>query len=166
MSRLQDAIDQIVFARKYTINLLDTIDPSDWFRMPAEGVTHVAWQVGHLAMAQYRLGMLCIWGTRPGDDELIAPAFIKAFKRESVADPDPTNNPSPVDIRATFDRVHNQLMTELAVMPEADLDLPLVTPSRLSATRIECLRWCAAHEMLHGGQIGLLRRLFGHRPLW
>jgi len=166
MSRLHDAIDQIVFSRKYTINLLDTINVADWFRMPSEGVTHVAWQVGHLAMAQYRLGMLCLRGTRPADDALIPPNFILAFRRESVADPDPGKYPPPADIRATFDRVHEHLLTELATMPESDLDLPLLTPHRLSATRIACLRWCAAHEMLHGGQIGLLRRLLGHRPLW
>ena len=52
MSRLQLAIQQITFARAYTIRLLDHTKVEDWFRFPADGVTNIAWQVGHLVMAQ------------------------------------------------------------------------------------------------------------------
>jgi len=48
MSRLQLAIEQIVFARNYTIWLLDQTPVTEWFRQPPGGVSHVAWQVGHL----------------------------------------------------------------------------------------------------------------------
>ena len=33
-------------------------------------------------------------------------------------------------------------------------------------SKIECLHWCSAHEMIHAGQIALLRRLFGQSPIW
>jgi hypothetical protein len=49
MSRLQLAIDQIVFARNYTIGLLNQTPMCDWFRLLPGGVSHVGWQVGHLA---------------------------------------------------------------------------------------------------------------------
>ena len=166
MSRLRDAIDQIVFARTYTRGLLDTVDPADWFRTPAEGVTHVAWQVGHLAMAQYRLGMERLRGLRPADADLISPAFLKTFGRDSVVALDPAAYPPPADIRATFDRVHDQLLTELTAFPEADLDSPALTPHKFCRSKMECLRWCSAHEMVHAGQIALLRRLFGQKPMW
>ena len=52
MSRLQLAIEQIVFARNYTIGLLDQTPTTEWFRQPPGGVSHVAWQVGHLAFAE------------------------------------------------------------------------------------------------------------------
>ena len=55
MSLMQTALDRIAFSRRYTLGLLDGVPEAEWFRMPAEGVTHVAWQVGHLAMAEYRL---------------------------------------------------------------------------------------------------------------
>ena len=45
--RLQIAIDQVKFARQYTLSLIHEIDPADWFRLPTGGVSHVAWQVGH-----------------------------------------------------------------------------------------------------------------------
>ena len=55
MSRLDLIIEQIRTARLHTESLLDAITSDDWFREPTEGVTHVAWQVGHLAYAEHLL---------------------------------------------------------------------------------------------------------------
>jgi hypothetical protein len=65
MSRLQLAIEQIVFARNYTIRLLDQTPTDDWFRLPQGEVSHVAWQVGHLTFSEYRLALWRIRGERP-----------------------------------------------------------------------------------------------------
>ncbi len=69
MTRLQVAIEQIVFARNYTIGLLDQTPPAKWFRQPPGGVSHVAWQVGHLAFAEYRLAGVSLleWLKNPLD---------------------------------------------------------------------------------------------------
>lgn len=48
MSELQSAIEQLRKARLYTKDLLKHVPDDDWFRQPAEGVTHVAGQVGLL----------------------------------------------------------------------------------------------------------------------
>lgn len=66
------------------------------------------------------------------------------------------------DRYCVFDRV----MAELPIFPDAKLDEPITVSHRLCKTKIECLRWCSAHEMIHAGQIGLLRRLFGQPPIW
>lgn len=166
MSDLRLALDQIAFARRYTVALLDAIGPGDWFRMPAEGVTHVAWQVGHLAFAQYRLALERVRGRRPGDDELIPPAFFVLFGRDSVPQPDPDKYPTPAEVRAVFDRVHERVLSDLAGHPEADLDSPPLAPHALARTKREVLFWCGQHEFLHAGQIGLLRRLLGYPPMW
>src|SRR4051812_32466447 len=145
MSRLRDAIEQIVFARRYTTELLTTIAPDDWFRMPAEGITHVAWQVGHLAMAQFRLCLERLHGPRPDDEQLISAAFLKTFGRDSVADPAPAKSPPRAEIRATFARVHDRALAGLAAFPDADLDAPPLTPHRLCKTKMACVWWCSAH---------------------
>src|SRR5262249_17287911 len=75
MSRLQLAIEQIVFARNYTIGLLDRTPTTEWFRLPPGGVSHVAWQVGHIAFSEYRLALWRIRGERPGDAKLFSPDF-------------------------------------------------------------------------------------------
>jgi hypothetical protein len=166
MSELRMAIGQIVFARRYTLRLLDSFPQAEWFRMPAEGVTHVAWQVGHLAMAQYRLALERLRGVKPGDDDLISPEFFKMFGGQSRPDADSTRYPRAEEIRSVFDRVHEQVLRELPNHPEEDLALPPLKSHTLAKTKGESLLWCAHHEMLHAGQIGLLRRLLGYAPLW
>jgi hypothetical protein len=166
VSRISDALAQIELARKYTRELLDTFAEDEWFKMPSEGVTHLAWQVGHLASAEYFLCLTRARGFKPEDLEFITPEFRKTFGRGSEAVPDPAAYPSVAAIRATFDRVHEQVLREVPTFDDADLDGPIDPPHRICKTKIECLRWCALHEMTHAGQIGLLRRLFGHAPVW
>jgi len=165
MSLLPHLIDQIIFARGYTLRILDRIPASDWFAIPGS-VSHIAWQVGHLAMAEYRLALDRVRGPLPGDAALISDEFLNSFGRGSVAEPDPAKNP-PVDkIRSVFDSVHQQTLAELRGMPNLDLDAPVIKPHSLYTTKAEILRWRSHHEMLHAGQIGLIRRLLGAKPIW
>lgn len=166
MSRLEMAIDQIKSSREYMLKLLETIDPNDWFRMPSEGVTHIGWQVAHLAMADYRLCLERIRGKLPEDEELISGEFLMQFGRDSVPNPDPAQNPSREETLGVLTRVREQVLLELPQLPETELDEPPLTPHRLFNTKLGALIWCAQHEMIHVGQMGLLRRLFGQKPAW
>jgi hypothetical protein len=161
VTRLEVVCRQIEFARSYTLSLLEDIDQSDWFRQPAQGVTHVAWQVGHLAMAQYGLGLFRMRGRRAEDAQLMSGQFRKKFSKGSTPDPDPANQPAPAEIRDVFQRVHQQVMTELPHYCDRQLDEPVEEPYALYANKLGSLYFCAAHEMMHAGQIGLLRRLLG-----
>jgi len=58
------------------------------------------------------------------------------------------------------------VLRELPTLSDAELDQPVPHPHRFAKTKLLALLWCAHHEMLHAGQIGLLRRLLGHAPLW
>src|SRR6478672_11762287 len=138
MSRIRAALDGIAFAREYTLSLLDTIPHADWFRMPAAGVSHVGWQVGHLAGAQYRLCLLRTRGARPEDAEFMPEGFIKAFGATSVIDPDPAAYPSPAAVREVFDRVYRRVLAEVPTFDDAALDAPLETPPRICRTKFDC----------------------------
>jgi hypothetical protein len=160
-SRLEMARQQIEFARSYTLSLLADIDDADWFWRPPQGVTHVAWQVGHLAMAQYGLCLFRMRGRRPEDVELMPSAFRKKFSKGSTPDPDPATHPAPSEIRDIFDRIHRQTIEELPGYSDALLNEPIEEPYALFPIRLGGLFFCAMHEMMHAGQIGLLRRLMG-----
>jgi hypothetical protein len=166
MSRLQLAIEQIVFARKYTFGLLDQTQKEDWFRQPPGGVSHIAWQVGHLAFAEYRLALWRIRGRQAQDAELFSDDFVRLFGPESVPDADSAKHPTQADIRAVLERVHEQMLRELPGMDESELDQPVPHPHPFAKTKLLALLWCAHHEMLHAGQIGLLRRQLGYPPIW
>jgi uncharacterized damage-inducible protein DinB len=91
--------------------------------------------------------------------------FRKKFSRGSAPDPDPDNNPSPDEIRSVFDRVHQQVLTELPGHTEQDLQEKIDEPYAVFDTKLGALYFCASHEMLHAGQIGLIRRLLGKSPV-
>jgi len=165
MARSEALLESICRARDYTNRLLDGTSPSDWFRMPQEGVSHIAWQVGHLAFAEYRLALERIRGKRPDDERLVSAAFLQKFGRASTPVGDPKAYPSGEEIRRVFDAIHRQVLEEISALDDAVFDEPTDSHSRFS-TKGGSLTWCAEHEMMHAGQIGLLRRLLGQPPLW
>jgi hypothetical protein len=163
-SPLELARRQIAAARAYTLTLLDDLEPPDWFAS-AGGVTSIAWQIGHLAMAEYGLCLFRVRGRRPEDLELMPGKFRKQFSRGSAHLADPAEYPPPAAIRQIFDRIHQQTLEELADCRPEDLDEPIDEPHVVFDTKLGALFFCAHHEMLHAGQIGLLRRLLGKPPL-
>ena len=103
---------------------IETVPLSDWFTIPPGGVSHVAWQVGHLAMAEYRL---CLAPAAPPHGRRTSRCSRRlvpeAVRPRSIPGP-VTDYPPPSEIRAAFDRVHARVMEELPSYPDADLDLP------------------------------------------
>lgn len=162
---LELAIKQIEFARWVTLSLLEDIDPADWFRMPDGCPTNVAWQVGHLAMAQYGLCLFRQRGRQEIDLELMTSAFRKQYSRGTTPNADASKQPSPEEIRATFDRVHAQSLKELPFLTAEQLAEPVEMPFAAYPNKLGCLLFCSHHEMLHAGQIGLVRRLLGKPPI-
>lgn len=165
MSRIEFTMQQLQASRFYTNRLLDTVPESDWFRQPSDGVTHVAWQVGHLAFARHGLGLVRIRGARDDDDRFIPPEFKTLFGRGSTPGPS-AGYPTPRELRAVYDAVHLQCLRELQDFPEERLDELLDPPHLIAKTKFDSLIWCANHELVHAGQIALLRRLLNHDPMW
>jgi hypothetical protein len=166
MRRAEMLLESIGRARDYTNLLLAQTPTVDWFRMPQESISHIAWQVGHLAFAQYGLTLVRLRGKRPEDEDLIPAAFLQRFCRESVPVGDQPSYPSADEIRRVLDEVHRRAQAEIAALDDSVFDEPVSSPHPRFSTKGGALVWCAEHEMLHAGQIGLLRRLVGHRPIW
>jgi hypothetical protein len=162
---LELAVKQIEFARGYTLSILAEIEEQDWFVMPAGCPTHVAWQVGHLAMAEYGLGLFRQRGRAEIDAELMSSSFRKQFSRGSVPEADPSKYPSPAEIRGVVDRVHAQVLKEAAGFTAEQLKEPVDMPYAAEATKLGALLFCSHHEMIHAGQLGLIRRLLGKQPV-
>ena len=160
MSRSALAKAQIQSARQYTLTLLEGLDADDWFAQP-HGVSHIAWQCGHLTMAQYALTMIRIRGKEPEDAEFITSKFFKFFKKGSQPDPDPEANPPLEEILGTMNAVHEQALLAIDGYSDELLAEELPEPYSAEPTKLGSLLFCSAHEMLHAGQIGLIRRLLG-----
>ncbi|MEK6248844.1 MAG: DinB family protein [Planctomycetales bacterium] len=165
LAELEIPLQQIKDAREYTLSLLEDLEPDDWFRMPQEPVSHIAWQAGHLAMAQFRLCLERLRNLQPGDWDLISKDFIRCFGRGTTPGAGAENYPTPLEIRSTMDRVFEAVVKEVPQYTGDDLNNPLPNPHPIFKTKLEALYFCSKHEMLHAGQIGLLRRLLGKVPL-
>jgi hypothetical protein len=164
MSRLREALEQLDFTRRYTLERVESVPFAEWFTVPTGGVSHIAWQVGHIASSEYRL---CLDRLRPrssADESLVPDAFLKTFGRESL--PADETGFTAEEIRAVFDRVHARVMEELAAYPDTDLDLAPLKPHPLFTTRFAGLRYAPLHEMIHCGQLALIRRMLGYKPIW
>lgn len=160
------AIERVVLARRLAKSMLDDLTPDEWFRTAPSGATHIAWQVGHLAVAEFGL---CIGRHRPetpDDEQLLPKAFRERFGRGSVPVLDAAANPSVDELVTTLDRVHDACLNAMASYPAAELGLDLAIPHPLFSQRIGALLWCSEHEMSHLGQIIMLRRFLGRTPKW
>ncbi|MEK6237129.1 MAG: DinB family protein [Planctomycetales bacterium] len=163
--RLEFARKQIAFARGYTLTLLEDVGDDDWFRRPGDCPTHLAWQVGHLTMAQYMLTLFRLRGKQDEDADFITKSYLRRFLKGTEPKADADAYPSPEEILSTLAAVHDHVLRELEDYPDDQLDEPVVEPWAVSANRFGSLIFCAQHEMLHAGQIGLLRRALGKSPI-
>lgn len=159
------AAQQIRFARDYTQSLIADFSADEAFQQPSDGVTHLAWQLGHLAMAQYMLTLFRLRGKLPEDEQVIPKKFLKRFLKGTTPSLQADEYPPFAAIRATFDAVYTQLMEELPTFDEEQLQTKVVEPYMVHENVLGSLFFCSAHEMLHAGQIGLLRRLLGKPPI-
>ncbi len=159
------AARHILTAREYTFTLLDGLSEDDWFWTPAPAITHIAWQVGHLAFAQYGLMLFRQRGRKSEDAQLMSGKFRKTFAKGTTPTTQRESYPGCDEIIQTLHRIHLQGMKELASFGDADLDQEVDRPWAAYATRFGALLFAGDHEMLHAGQIGLLRRLMGKEPV-
>ena len=165
--RLALIVRKIQFARNYTMSNLDGLSDDQWFWMPSgagDYVTHIAWQVGHIAMSQYGLTLFRQRGRRLEDSELMSGKFRKLFLKGSTPKTDRDAYPTPEEILAVLDVVHKQMLAEIPSFDET-LDEESGPPHSAFATKYGALLFAPEHEMLHAGQIGMLRRLMGKPPL-
>lgn len=162
---LDGTIEQIRFARTYTLSLLEQTPQERWFEIPNGVPANTAWQIGHLAVSQYGLLMFRIRGRRPEDLDLVPGKFRKTYSRGTTPTEDPDGQPSPDELLERLARIHEASIAELReVQPEVlleEVDRPWTAwPNKLGA-----VMFCPLHEQIHAGQIGIIRRALGLEPV-
>lgn len=162
---LAATLDQIRFARDYTLELLQATPEELWYQIPDGLPTNIAWQVGHLAVAQYGLLLFRIRGREPSDLELIPGRFRKAYAKQSTPSADSSKQMSPTELTERLAAVHEEgLRTAQDIAPEVLLE-PVDMPYAAYPVKLGAIMFCPLHEHIHAGQIGLLRRALGLEPV-
>lgn len=165
MSEKEICLQLLEAARGYTRGLLDGLSDDEWFAMPDGCPSHIAWQVGHIVLAQFGLCTARSFGPSPSDEGVLPANYVELFGRGSQPVGDPARYPSPDELREKLDSVHAYVMSCLRERSEDAFAAPAAEPFLNLKTCGDVVRFASLHEMLHAGQIGLIRRLLGKPPL-
>lgn len=163
-------IAQMNWTRQYSLQLIDSIPEELWYVRPSLGEgrycgTHVAWQVGHLAVSQYGLMLFRQRGRSPGDLELMPGWLRKQFGRGTTPSPTAEGMPTPQDLLLRLSNIHAQAIEEVSKLSAETLAEPTDMPFTAYPIKLGALLFTPIHESLHAGQIGLIRRLHGLAPI-
>lgn len=165
MTRIDVVLQSLRFSRGFTQGILDKVPEEDWYRFPEQGYTHVAWQVGHLAWAQHRLVFVRVAGDAADANRLLPSEYAELFGKGSTPKAGSSAYPSAIELRNVFDSVHSRVLVVVPTLAEALLDERTDPPHPAFQNKFEALLWAARHELVHAGQIAMIRRGLGHAPL-
>lgn len=156
---------QVGWIRQYSLSMIESIPEDLWYMKPAGLNTHVAWQVGHLAVSQYGL-MLFRQRGRTSEDLKLMPGWLrKQFGRGSEPMERSEKSPSRSELLSKLADIHEQAMTEAKQFSAELLAEAVDMPYTAYPIKLGALMFCPLHESIHTGQIGLLRRAHGLDPL-
>ncbi len=165
LSLADGAREQMLFARGYLHTLVDTVPVERWFEQPAGCPTHVAWQVGHIASSQYLLTLFRTRGKLDSDEGLIPKAFLKQFGKGSEAQPAEASSFSAGQVLEIFDAVGREAVAVVPTLSANSLRQSVVMPYAVYPNILGSLLLASHHEMLHAGQVGIVRRMLGLTPV-
>jgi hypothetical protein len=158
-------LEQITWARQYSLQLIESVPRELWYQQADGACSHVAWQVGHLAVSEYGLMLFRQRGRSPGDLELMPGWLRKQFGRGTTPSTAADGMPSPEELLDRLDRIHRQSLEEVAELTADTLREPTEMPYTAYPIKLGALLFAPLHESVHAGQIGLLRRLHGLPPI-
>lgn len=161
------ALVQMLWMRQYTLQLIESVPLDLWYTIPSGASTHLSWQVGHLAVAQYGLMLFRQRGRVELDMELMPGWLRKNFGRGSQPNPDPDDSkkPTAASLLEHLQAIHSQASLEVPDLPLHTLKETTEMPYAAYPIKLGALMFCPLHESIHAGQIGLLRRLLGLAPI-
>ncbi len=153
--------DQVDGSRQWTLKLIADVEGDEWTYQPGDGLHHILWLCGHLALTEHALVLTrCLGGDPP--DPTFAGHFPIGAPVKSVAEHD---YPSPDAVKNRMETTHNRVLEAIRGMSDAALAEPCYgadgTPHPHYSTKGGAIAHCARHEGFHAGQIALLRRLMG-----
>ncbi|MBX3423602.1 MAG: DinB family protein [Pirellulaceae bacterium] len=159
------AIAQLRWARDYTMELVSRLPHESWYVIPSGLSTHMAWQVGHLAVAEYGLMLFRQRGRAEGDVQLMPGWLRKQFGRGSQPAVSSADMPTPEQLLEHLGAIHRQAILEASQLTVTTLRQPCDIPYCVYPTKLGALMMAPIHEGIHAGQIGLVRRGHGLESL-
>jgi hypothetical protein len=140
------------------------LSDADLLVRPVPGANHIAWQLGHLAVADQRL----IRSQFPDADYPELPAgFAELHRREGAARDGPDGFRTKAEYLDLFNRMRAATLAVLDRVTEADLDQPVTgNMAKFAPTLGALFLLVSNHTLLHTGQFSVVRRKLGKPVLF
>jgi uncharacterized damage-inducible protein DinB len=145
------------FNSRFLKQTVSDLAPEEWLRRPGEGVNHIAWIVGHMALCRSRvLHFLGVEWAQPA---------LEIFGRGKKLLED-SAYPSPQSLLATWSEAGHAMAAAFASVSDDFLAQPAQAgPPSLDGKISGIVNFMAIHETYHLGQASYLRSWLGHKGL-
>lgn len=141
-----------------TSTLVGDLTDAEIMERPAPGANHIAWQLGHLVSSVNFFGE----SIRPGSMPALPDGFAEKHNKDTADKEDPDAFFKKDEYVKFLDEQRNALLQLLDTLQDSDLTTESPEQMRSYAPRvIDMIGLAAEHEMMHSGQISVLRRKLG-----
>ena len=151
------------FARSQMVTnmLLADLSDAEIMQRPAPGANHIAWQLGHLASSIQFFGETIRSDSMPP----LPDGFADQHAKETAGSDDPAAFLSKDEYVKLLDEQRQVLLGLLDTLEDDDLLADTPEQMRDYAPKIiDMIGLTAEHEMMHSGQISVLRRIISQGP--
>ncbi|MBX7165612.1 MAG: DinB family protein [Pirellulales bacterium] len=157
---LRTAIDQGEFiVQGYLGDLTD----ADLLVRAAPGTNHIAWQLGHLIVAENMM----VDGAYPGSMPKLPPGFVEQHSKETAGSDDAQKFCKKSEYLSLMQAQRAGTLKALAATSDADFDKPAPEAFRSFLSSIGALfAMQGTHWVMHAGQWAIIRRKLGKPPLF
>jgi hypothetical protein len=143
------------------MTLADLTD-ADLLVRPVAGANHIAWQLGHLIVAENR--MLKALG---GEGPALPAGFAEQHNKDTAALDPPKGFASKAQYLELFNKTREATLAAADRIADADLDKPTEGPvARVAPTLGALASFPASHAYMHMGQFSVVRRKLGKPVLF
>ncbi len=138
--------------------LLSDLSDADILQRPAPGANHIAWQLGHLIGSFKFFGETIKVGSMPELPE----GFAEQHSKETAGDDDPAGFLSKDQYVTLLDEQRAALLQLMSELDDEELATDSPEDVRPYAPQyVDMIDLAAEHELMHSGQISVLRRKLG-----
>ena len=141
-----------------TTMLIADLSDADIMQRPATGANHIAWQLGHLASSLNYFGD----AIKPESMPPLPEGFADQHSKETASNDDPAAFLKKDEYVRLLDQQRAAMLSLLDTLQDDDLVAGAPEDMRNFAPQVvDMVGLAAEHEMMHSGQISVLRRKLG-----
>ncbi|MBI3866747.1 MAG: DinB family protein [Planctomycetia bacterium] len=160
----RDAIKiNINMANMICQSYLGDLTDADLLVRPVPGANHIAWQLGHLLVAEHGMVDAAVPGTMPP----LPVGFAEKYSNDaSKLDSASAFHPKSVYM-SVYEQMRAGMLKALDKITDADLDKPAPEKFRsFLGTLGDLFSMQGSHWIMHAGQWAVIRRKLGKKPLF